>query len=107
MSLVRRSDSVPIKSEGTRVLVNVIKSLWSSEIPLDLSNEPTPEREALLSKQKKKQTAIRLMLTQECASALANLVARSGRYPLLVNEGVVALSLLSTQRLGGSYLLRS
>ncbi|KAF9053624.1 hypothetical protein BDZ89DRAFT_976173 [Hymenopellis radicata] len=108
MSLVRRSDSVPIKSEGTRVLVNVIKSLWSSEIPLNPSNaESTPETEALLLKQKKKQTAIRLMLTQECASALANLLARSGRYPLLVNEGVVALSLLSTQRLGAPLVLKA
>lgn len=96
-SLVRRSDSISIKSEGTRVLVNVIKSLWSSDIPLS----PASETEPLSTKQKKKQAAIRMMLTQDCASSLASLVARSGRYPLLVNEGVVALSLLSTQRLGG------
>lgn len=95
-SLVRRSDSISIKSEGTRVLVNVIKSLWSSDIP-----PAAAETEPLSIKQKKKQTAIRLMMTQDCASSLASLVARSGRYPVLVNEGVVALSLLSTQRLGG------
>ena len=49
----------------------------------------------------KRQAALAKVLTIECATALASLVERSAKYPLLVNEGVVALSLLSTQQAGG------
>ncbi|KAG6337204.1 hypothetical protein ID866_1876 [Astraeus odoratus] len=66
LSLVKRSDKVAIKSEGTRVIVNLVKSIWSSD----------PAR-------------------------------RSLKYPILVNEAVVALSLLSTQREGGPLVLRA
>lgn len=102
MSLVQRTESISIKSEGTRVLVNAIKTLWSSAIPATPS---TPDDEGLSQQKQKQKQAIRLLLTQDCATALALLVARSGKYPLLVNEGIVALSLMSTQRAGGKCIL--
>jgi hypothetical protein len=109
LALVIRSDSVPVKSEGTRVLVNVIKSLWSIDSAVSpVSAAPSPivnggvANETVLEKERKRQASMRTVLTSECAFALANLVGRSGKYPLLVNEGVVALSLLSTQRMGGN-----
>lgn len=113
LALVRRSDSVPIKSEGSRVLVSVVKSLWSSGLPAsptaDSQASPiatgTVNKEDLLERQRKRNAAIRAVLTPECASALASLVGRSGNYPLLVNEGVIALSLLSTQKEGGTLVL--
>jgi len=92
------------------VLVNVIKSLWS----IDPVNSPTVDsvagsssggKESILEKQRKRAAAIRAVLTSEAALALASLVGRSGRYPLLVNEGVVALSLLSTHKEGGRFSL--
>ncbi|KAH9951320.1 hypothetical protein B0H21DRAFT_718473 [Amylocystis lapponica] len=94
LALVRRSDSIAVKSEGTRVLVNAIKSLWSSEIPSGA--EATAQR---------REDAKKAVLIPSCASALAQLVGRSKRYPILIHEGVVALSLLSTHEAGGTLVL--
>lgn len=85
LDLTRRSDSIAVKSEGTRVLVNIIKTLWSN----------TPGKDG-----GKRQTAKELITTSSSATALAQLVGRSKRYPILVNEGVVALSLLATRPTG-------
>lgn len=90
LALVRRSDSIAIKSEGTRVLVNVIKSLWSSEIPY-----------ADEEKSARRQEAMKAVINPTCASPLAQLVGRSKKYAVLINEGVVALSLMSTHANGG------
>lgn len=43
---------------------------------------------------------MRVVLVEECAVALTRLMARSGKYPQLVNEAVVALTLLSTHKDG-------
>lgn len=112
LALVRRSDSVPVKSEGTRVLVNVVKSLWSSDFAISHSTEPLTSPVAAGSvgkdelrekeKQRKRAAAIRETLSPDYVGALSSLVGRSGKYPLLVNEGVVALSLISTQKEGGT-----
>ncbi|KII88576.1 hypothetical protein PLICRDRAFT_54405 [Plicaturopsis crispa FD-325 SS-3] len=91
LGLIRRSDNIAIKSEGTRVLVNVIKSLWSSD-PSTTGAD----------KQQLRQQAIAAVLIPACAEALASLIGRSGKYPLLVNEGVVALTILSTNAEGVS-----
>jgi hypothetical protein len=92
LALVQRSDTVAIKSEGTRVLVNVIKSLWSSDTSPDTSM------------QKRRQQTIQSVLVPASAETLASLIGRSMKYPLLVNEGVVALTLLSTHKDGGRLL---
>jgi hypothetical protein len=103
LDLVRRSDSVPVKSEGTRVLVNVIKSLWAPKLMRKPTGGPDGSQPNIVSGDtaRKRDEAMKLVLKPQCASALASLVSRSGKYPLLVNEGVLALSLLSTQREGG------
>ncbi|KAI0293104.1 hypothetical protein BC826DRAFT_1016962 [Russula brevipes] len=67
LTLVKRSDSTAVKSEGTRVFVNVIRTLW---------HEDTPDGE-----QRK---------TGKTTSARPR-----KRYPILINEGIVALTLLS------------
>ena len=90
LALVRRSDSIAVKSEGTRVLVYATKSLWSTD-PKTLDEERARKRDA----------AMKALVTEPCVSALARLVGRSKRYPTLVNEGVVALSLISTHPSGG------
>jgi len=89
MDLVLRSDSVTVKSEGTRVLGNAIKSL---------ANDPTPVNE-------RRKAARNVLATSENASALAALIGRSKKYPMLINEGVVALSFLSTQGSGTSLVI--
>lgn len=92
LALVKRTDSIPVKSEGSRVLVNVIRSLWAVE-----PQNQTPSQE----RQRNRETATRLVLSQECADILATLLARSGRHPVLVNESIVALTLLSMHYDGG------
>jgi hypothetical protein len=86
LALVRRSDSVPVKSEGTRVLVNAVKSLWSSDASVGA----------------RRQEAMSALLSPQCALALTQLIGRSKKYPILVNEGVIALTLLSTHAKGGT-----
>lgn len=91
LALIKRSDSVSIRSEGSRVLVNVVKSLWFTERPTGASDE----------RQKKRDQCVASVLTPECANTLTALIGRSNKYPILVNEGIVAISLLSTHKLGG------
>ncbi|KAI0831201.1 hypothetical protein BC628DRAFT_1312049 [Trametes gibbosa] len=96
LGLVNRSDSTAAKSEGTRVLVNAVRSLWTTD-PKSLDEDRAKRRE----------DAMEAIVTAPCVSELARLVGRSKRYPTLVNEGVVALSLVSTHPNGGTLVLDS
>ncbi|KAJ3573972.1 hypothetical protein NP233_g2090 [Leucocoprinus birnbaumii] len=98
LALVKRTESVPVRSEGTRVLVNAIRSLWAVEP----SNQP-PSQE----RQRSREIATQLVLTQESADALASLLASSGRYPVLINESVLALTLLSMHSDGGQLVAKA
>lgn len=88
MALVRRTDTVTVKSEGTRVLGNVVKTLFADVSSTD------PRRKA----------AREGVVTQENANALAALIGRSKKYPMLINEAVVALSFLTAHERGGEIL---
>ncbi|KAI6109851.1 hypothetical protein F5141DRAFT_811938 [Pisolithus sp. B1] len=102
LSLVKHSDKVAIKSEGTRIIVNLVKSLWSNEPPKEYHNV-----EEIHVRQQKRDKAITALLSPSCIEALTALLERSLKYPVLVNEAVVALSLLSTHRDGGALVLRA
>lgn len=75
------------------MLVNVIKSLWTSDSAQDDATKAQKRRECMA-----------VVVNMNCASALAQLVGRSKKYPILINEGVVALSLLSAHADGGALL---
>ncbi|KAJ7156022.1 hypothetical protein C8R43DRAFT_922335 [Mycena crocata] len=112
MALVKRTKSTPVRSEGTRVLVNVIKSLWSNDPSASPANaamtatlQGINSPNVLADSQRKRHESMQTVLTPACAFALASLVGRSAKYPLLVNEGVVALSLMSTLKAGGPLAL--
>ena len=85
LALVKRSDSIVVKSEGTRVLVNAIKSLCST----------SSEQDA------KQKAAIRTISNPDSATRLAQMLGRSKKFPVLVNEAVMALLLIAFQRDGG------
>ncbi|THH12748.1 hypothetical protein EW146_g7403 [Bondarzewia mesenterica] len=89
LSLVRRSDTIAMKSEGTRVFVNIIRTLWS---------QATVEGE----RRKKAMDAVTIPAV---ALTLAQLIGRSKKYPILINEGIVALTLLSLHGAGADYAL--
>ena len=100
MALVSRSDSVPIKSEGTRVLVNVIRTILMRRTVSAKSDDP----EFHLRQSKEKQRAVEAILTTANVNALALFLARSGKFPILINEGIVGFNLLVTQKSGGMWL---
>ncbi|CAG8729912.1 13189_t:CDS:2, partial [Funneliformis mosseae] len=75
------SDEIPVRSEGTRVLVNLVKKLWSEH--------PYKEQEGISMK------LLRQKLNKvEIIEPLVNMVIES-KYPILQNEGIIALTLLS------------
>ena len=88
MGLVRRTNTVTVKSEGTRVLGNVVKTLFT-----DLSSTSTRGKAAREG-----------VATLENANALAALIGRSKKYPILINEAVVALSFLTAHERGSEFL---
>lgn len=106
LDLAQRSDELTVQSEGTRVLVNVIKGLFAlqqaglnglqSAAPDNAKKPAAPQEEPLVDEEKRKEAIARL-LTLDTTEALTEMLARSGRYPILLNEAIVALTLLSTQ----------
>ncbi|TEB35889.1 hypothetical protein FA13DRAFT_1752625 [Coprinellus micaceus] len=103
MALVSRSDSVPIKSEGTRVLVNVIRTVLMRRTVSVKSDDP----EFHLRQGKEKQRAVEAILTTANVNALALFLARSGKFPILINEGIVGFNLLVTQKAGADLVLEN
>ncbi|EJD06025.1 uncharacterized protein FOMMEDRAFT_104451 [Fomitiporia mediterranea MF3/22] len=89
LALSQRSDSVPVKSEGARVLVNIVKSLCSSTGDL---NEP------------RRKAAIKAVTNAESATTLARLLGRSKKHVILLNESIVSMCLLALQS-GGALLV--
>lgn len=102
LALVKRSDTVAIKSEGTRIIVNLVRSLWTNERRDELLSE-----EELQARQQKRVKAMDVLVTPACAEALAALIGRSAKHLILINEGVVASSLLSMHRDGGALILNA
>lgn len=93
--LIRRSDTLALQSEATRVLVNVIKSLWSA--PAEGEDVDPARRRA----------AIDVVTNEDTADALSELIGRNRKYPVLLNEGVVALTLLAGQPAGSKSIVRT
>ncbi|KAI0093611.1 hypothetical protein BDY19DRAFT_917898 [Irpex rosettiformis] len=95
LALVRRSDTVAIKSEGTRVFVNAIKSIWSTEAA-NISDTTF---------QRQRKEAMLQLTTPSIAAVLAQLIGRSKRYAILISEGAVSLYLLSLSSNGAVIVL--
>jgi len=112
LNLIKRTESIAVKNEGTRVFVNIIKALWLGDDRNRASEIASPtvisgNTEEIIEKQLKRQAAIHSITTPEVVSTLSSLIARSRQYPVLVNEATVALSLLSTTKEGGPLVIRA
>ncbi|KIS69362.1 uncharacterized protein UMAG_11926 [Mycosarcoma maydis] len=93
IDMVERIDDVPTKMEATRVLVNVVKSLWTS----------TPHRNGGKSNDMSEQVILaarRKVVRRDVLQALAEMVRTSPKYPVLVNEGIIALTLVGSETTG-------
>ena len=101
LDLIRRTDSIAIRNEGTRVLVNLIKTLW---MPPPSAASPVrttlPDDPVLLAQRR---NAFAAITTEEVADALGEMVGRNAKYPVLLNEGIMALTLLASLPAGGSF----
>ncbi|KAI3475886.1 hypothetical protein L1887_62646 [Cichorium endivia] len=87
LDMIARIDDVPTKMEATRVLVNAVKSLWTSARSAHVSQD------AILAARNK-------IVRRDVIQALAEMVRTSPKYPVLVNEGIMALTLIGSERAG-------
>lgn len=94
LDLVQRTDDVPTKMEGTRILVNAIKTLWSSK----------EDARSSITAHTKLRARSRLV-SAGVAGALCEMVRNSPKYPVLVNEGIMSLALLGSEGSKGSRLV--
>lgn len=91
LQLLHRTEDVPTRMEGTRVLVNITKTLWSTST-LDATRVQARSK----------------LVSEPVAMALAEMVRSSPKYPVLVNEGILALTLIaSEQEKNGARLVAS
>ncbi|EJD53028.1 hypothetical protein AURDEDRAFT_110826 [Auricularia subglabra TFB-10046 SS5] len=93
LALVTRSDNISIKSEGTRVLATNIKTLYTAEGDASVA--------------RRRRQAIDTVTTFDAASSLAALLCRSRKFPILLNEAVLAMTLLAHHSSGASYVLHA
>ncbi|CAG8479375.1 10438_t:CDS:10 [Acaulospora colombiana] len=80
LGLIKRTDQVAVKSEGTRILFNLIKSVWAENPHSDLEGTPVSTLRSELNR-------------KEVVQPLTNIITES-KYPILQNEGIMALTLL-------------
>ncbi len=72
--------------------MNAVKSLWTSARSSNSASETLSEQGILAARQK--------MVRRDVIQAIAEMVRTSPKYPVLVNEGIIALTLLGSERMG-------
>ncbi|CAG8566961.1 6037_t:CDS:10 [Paraglomus brasilianum] len=80
MTLIEHTDDMPIRSEGTRILVNLIKNLWSKDLASQLDTNYINDLRKKLN-------------TAEVVKHIETMIIDS-KYPVLQNEGVIGLTML-------------
>lgn len=76
-----RTDDARLKNESTRILVQLIRTLWMSN---DAAHIQIRQR----------------LLTRDVLVRLMEMVKSSAKWPILINEGIVSLALLSAAAAG-------
>lgn len=84
LALIARSKDEPTVLEATRVLVNLIRTLWSHQA--SSGGESTDVEGAKRAVQE----------DGRVVEALAGMIRRSSKYPVLINESLVGLTVLAT-----------
>lgn len=104
LALIARTDDVRLRSEATRVLVNVVRSLFATKslgtAELAAASPITPtlhssSQSGLDAEEVMKRRGRPKVARKEVAIALSEMVRLSERYPMLINEAIVGLTLLA------------
>ncbi|KAF8319301.1 hypothetical protein DL93DRAFT_169004 [Clavulina sp. PMI_390] len=99
LELIRRTDSLAIRNESTRILVNLVKTLFVRPpgVTSPVTNDPVLPPDVAEARKK----AFNELCTAELvADAIAEMLGRNLKYPVLLNEGIVALTLLASHAAG-------
>ncbi|KAM0748690.1 hypothetical protein T439DRAFT_327961 [Meredithblackwellia eburnea MCA 4105] len=119
LSLISRTDDIRIRSEASRTLVNVVRSFFSAKAqsgdasllsPITPSTATTVGPESattpkLSDEESMKRKGRPLIVRHEVVTALSEMVRLSEKYPMLINEGVVGLTLLAGSGAAGVMLV--
>ncbi|KAK0531501.1 hypothetical protein OC842_003596 [Tilletia horrida] len=97
LALIAQTEDVPVRMEGTRVLVYVVKALWASSASKPISATAAAAVSPELVTRARAVLASTSASAQAVRNALARMIRSAGKYPVLVNEGVVALTLLASE----------
>ncbi|SCV69780.1 BQ2448_1174 [Microbotryum intermedium] len=112
---IKRTDNVRLRSEATRVLANVVRSLFSTRVSSDPSNlaaaSPiTPSMNqsnhnglpssggntgGVDTEESLKRRGRSKVVRNDVVEALTEMVRLSEKYPMLINEAIVALTLVA------------
>lgn len=81
--------------------MNLIKTLW---VPHSTVNSPVKTPNAELSPKiiEERRIAFDQLCSEDAADALAEMVGRNARYPVLLNEGIMAMTLFASHPPGGT-----
>ena len=90
VALVQRSDSVIVKSEGTRVLAYCVKSLWRKDV-----SPGAPDFDS------RRKQAIAALIQEPVIRALADLLVQGHKHIILLSESSFALTLISSKAATG------
>ncbi|PVG02274.1 hypothetical protein CPB86DRAFT_780693 [Serendipita vermifera] len=93
LALVSRSDSIIVKSEGTRVLAYCVKSLWKKDGPNVNQTSTDPSK----VDPKAKEDAMKQLAEQPTVQAIVNLLVGGQKHAILLNESIFALTLVATK----------
>lgn len=106
-AIIARTDDVRLRSEATRILINVVRSLFStrpsstsdlvaaSPISPNLQTAGPGGSNGLDAGEVLKRRGRPLVVTREVVLALSEMVRLSEKYPMLINEAIVGLTLLA------------
>lgn len=84
LDLISRTEDTPTRLEATRVLGNLIRNLWSSKTTADGVDA------SLVAEARARLTSTKVV------AALCDMLRRGGKFPVLINEGLVGLTLLAS-----------
>ncbi len=92
LALIERSDDVRLKSESTRILINLIRSLFATKATTNLPDPSIIDEEVV----KEKKAVRKVLITEQVVRSLSELMRTNEKFPLLVNEAIVGLTLLAS-----------